>query len=111
MRFDSRVVCEFERDTSKDNCLFMTLSLSSTVAIAAARGLLMAEQKNWLAENGGYIKLNRRWAYEFFKKVRFVHRKPTTAKSKFSVEDFAVKRREFLSDVVTTVEMEKSQQG
>ena len=33
MRFNSRVVCEFERDTSKDNCSFATLSLSSTVVI------------------------------------------------------------------------------
>ena len=31
MRFDSRVVCEFECNTSKDNHLFATLSLSSTV--------------------------------------------------------------------------------
>ena len=73
-------MCKFERNTSKDSRLFATLSLSSNVAIAAARGLLMAEHKNWLAENGGYIKLNRRWAYEFFKRVGFVHRKPTTAK-------------------------------
>ena len=33
MRFDSRVVCEFECNTSKDNGSFVTLSLSSTVAI------------------------------------------------------------------------------
>ena len=32
MCFDSRVVCESECDTSKDNGSFATLSLSSTVA-------------------------------------------------------------------------------
>ena len=31
MRFDSRLVCEFECDTSKDNGSFATLSLSSTI--------------------------------------------------------------------------------
>ena len=31
MRFNSQVVCEFKHDTSKDNRLFATLSLSSTV--------------------------------------------------------------------------------
>ena len=78
------------------------------IAIAAARGLLMAEHKNRLAENGGYTKLNGHWAYGFFKRIGFVQRKPTTAKSKFSVEVFAVKKRKFLSDIVTTVEKEES---
>ena len=72
-----------------------------------ARGLLLAEHKNRLAENGGYIKLNQHWAYGFFKRIGFLQRKPTTAKSKFSVEDFAAKKREFLNDVVTTVDMEE----
>ena len=31
MHFNSQVVCEFERETNKVNCLFVTLSLSSTV--------------------------------------------------------------------------------
>ena len=33
MRFDSRDVCEFKYNTSKDNRSFVTLSLISTVAI------------------------------------------------------------------------------
>ena len=33
VHFDSRVVCEFKRNTSKDNRLFTTLSLSSTVGV------------------------------------------------------------------------------
>ena len=63
--------------------------VTAGIGIAVARGLLMAEHKNQLAENGGYIKLNIHWAYKFFNRVGFVYRKPTTAKSKFSVEDFA----------------------
>ena len=37
MRFVSRVACESERDTSKDNRSFATLPLSSTVAIIATQ--------------------------------------------------------------------------
>ena len=77
------------------------------IAIAAARGLLMAEHKNRLFENGGHIKLNRHWAYGFFKRMGYVQRKLTTAKSKFTVENFAAKKKEFLDDLVTTVEMEE----
>lgn len=81
--------------------------VTAGIAIAAARGLLMAEHKNRLVENGGHIKFNRHWAYGFFKRMGFVPRKPTTAKSKLSVENFAAKKKEFLDDVVTTVEMEE----
>ena len=38
--------------------------------------------------------------------MKFVKRKATTAKSKLGVEDFAVRKRDFLADLVTTVEME-----
>lgn len=81
--------------------------VTAGVAIAAARGLLMAEHRNRLVENGGHIKLNRHWAYGFFQRMGFVQRKPTTAKSKFIVENFAAKKKEFLDDLVTTVEMEE----
>ena len=70
--------------------------MTAGIAIAAARGLLMAEHKNRLVENGGHIKLNRHWAYGFFRRMGFVQRKLTTAKSKFSVENFAAKKKEFL---------------
>ena len=81
--------------------------VTAGIAIAAARGLLMAEHKNRLVENGGHIKLNRHWAYGFFRRMGFVQRKPTTAKSKFSVENFAAKKKEFLDELVTPVEMEE----
>ena len=81
--------------------------MTAEIAIVAARGLVMAEYKNRLVENGGYIKLNRHWAYGFFRRMGFVQSKPTTAKSKFSVENFATKKKEFLDDLVTTVEMEE----
>ena len=71
--------------------------VTAGIAIAAARDLLMAECKNRLFENGGgHIKLNRHWAYGFFKGMGYLQRKPTTAKSKFTVENFAAKRKGFL---------------
>ena len=56
--------------------------------------------------HGGHIKLNRHWAYSLFKRINFVPRKPTTSKSKSSVKDFAKAKKEFLQEVVSTVEME-----
>ena len=70
--------------------------VTAGIAIAAARGLLMAEHKNRLFENGGHIKLNRHWVYGFFTRIGYVQRKPTTAKSKFTVKNLLLKRRGFL---------------
>ena len=81
--------------------------VTAGIAIAATRDLLMVECKNRLFENGGDIKLNRHWAYGFFKGMGYLQRKPTTAKSKFTVENFAAKKEGFLDDLVTTVEMEE----
>ena len=39
--------------------------------------------------------------------MNFVQRKGTTAKAKYSEADFAKKKREFLDDLVTTVEMDE----
>ena len=69
--------------------------VTAGIAIAAARGLLMAEHKNRLVENGGHIKLNRHWVYGFFRRMGFVQRKPTTAKS-LVWRILLLKRRNFL---------------
>ena len=81
--------------------------VTAEIAIAAARGLLLAEHKNRLVEYGGHIKLNKHWAYGLFKRMGFVQRKPTTAKSKLNSENFAAQKKAFLEDLVTTVEMEE----
>ena len=77
------------------------------IAIAAAKGLLMEEHKNRLVENGGHKKLNRHWVYGFFRRMGFVQRKLTTAKSNFSVKNFVAKKKEFPDELATTVEMEE----
>ena len=81
--------------------------LTARIAIAAARGLLLADNPNKLVKNGGHIELNRHWAYSLYKRMGFVQRKPTTSKGKYSLENFHSLKRSFLDDVVATVEIEE----
>ena len=55
--------------------------VSSRIAMAAARGILMSTDKQRLVEFGRYV--NRHWAYSLLKWMKFVQRKATTAKSKY----------------------------
>ena len=81
--------------------------LTGRIAIAAAKGLLLADNPSKLVENGGHIELNRHWAYSLYKRMGFVQRKPTTSKGKYSLENFRSLKRSFLDDVVATVEIEE----
>ncbi len=84
--------------------------VSARIAMAAARGILMAYNRSRLAEFGGDVEINRQWAYSLLQRMSFVKRKATTAKSKYSTANFAQVKKQFLADVVTTVEMEEIQQ-
>jgi len=53
--------------------------VTARIAMAAARGILLAGNNHKLVENGGHIKLNRHWAYSLFKQMNLVPRKPTTS--------------------------------
>ena len=53
------------------------------------------------------MQLNRHWAYALLKRMKFVHRKATTAKGKHAPVDFAALKKAFLADVVATVTMEE----
>lgn len=81
--------------------------VSSRIAMAAARGLLLSYDKHRLAEFGGPVQLNRHWAYSLLKRMNFVKRKATTAKSKQTESDFEAVKKTFLEEVVTTVTMEE----
>ena len=82
-------------------------SISSQVVIAAACGILTSMDKTKLREFGGHVELNRHWARSLLSQMNFVQRKGTTAKAKYSEADFAKKKREFLDELVTIVEMEE----
>ena len=48
--------------------------VSSRIAMAAAWGILMSTDKHKLVEFGGYVNLNRHWAYSLLKRMNFVVR-------------------------------------
>ena len=60
-----------------------------------------------LAECGGHVELGRHWAYGLLDQMKFVRRKATTAKSKFTPTNFAQLKESFLNHVVVTVKMEE----
>ena len=81
-------------------------SVLSRIVKAAARGILLAYDKAKLTKFGGHISLSKQWAHSLLHRMNFVQRKGTTSKSKFTVENFAQVKEQFLRDVVTIVEME-----
>ena len=80
--------------------------VSSQIVIGAARGIVAMLNKEKLKEFGGHIDLNRHWALSLLHRMNFVQRKAATAKGKYSIENFAEKKAEFLDDLVTTVQIE-----
>ena len=55
-----------------------------------------------LLEFGGHVQLNRHWAYALLKRMKFVQRKATTAKSKHTIAQL---KKLFLADTVTMGEI------
>ena len=82
-------------------------SVSTRIVVAAARGLLLSYDKIKLEEFGGSLRLNRHWAYSLLRRMKFVRRKATTSKSKYSDVNFSALKKSFLDNVVTTVLMEE----
>ena len=81
-------------------------AVTSSIAIAAARGLILSHNKNLLVEFGGHVQLTRDWAYSLLSRMKFVKRKCTTAKSKQSTTEFERLKKNFLDQLKTTVIME-----
>jgi len=81
--------------------------VSPRIAMAAASGILLSFDKTKLVEFGGHVQLNMHWAYALLKRMKFVQRKATTAKSIHTAVDFAQLKKSFLADVVATVTMEE----
>ena len=78
--------------------------VSSTLVIGAATGFLKSLDKTGARE---HLELNRFWAHSLLRRMNFVQRKGTTALSKYSFVDFDGVKKEFLDNIVTTVEMEE----
>lgn len=80
--------------------------VTASVAVAAARGIILATDSTKLVEFGGHIELNCHWAYHLFSRMKFSRRKATTSKSKISPREFAKIKATFLNEIVTIVTME-----
>ena len=81
--------------------------VTSRIAVAAARGILLHYDRSMLAEFGGHVQFNLPWGYSLLKRMNFVNRKATTSKSKHAVSNFEQLKQAFLDDVCTTVMMEE----
>ena len=82
-------------------------SVSSRIVIAGAKGILLSSNRSLLSDYGGPISLTRAWAHSLLKRMQFVRRKGTTAKSKLSREHFHRLKAEFLQEILSTVSMEE----
>ena len=82
-------------------------SVSSQVVIAAAHGILTSLDETKLQEFGGHVDLTMHLVHSFLTQMNYVQRKGTTAKSRFSKENFAKRKRELLEGLRATVGMEK----
>ena len=68
-------------------------AVSERIAMAAARGILLKYDCTMLVEFGGHIELNWQWNHSPLKRMKFVQRKVTTAKSKESEADFIEQKK------------------
>ena len=81
--------------------------VSASIVVAASKGILLSIHQSQLVEFGGHINLSKEWAYKLLHRMNFVKRKATTAKSKYTPEDFARQKQAFLDEVVGVMEMEE----
>jgi len=79
--------------------------LGTSIAIAAADGIVKRHYSNLLVVNGGRIVLTKYWAQYLMQRMGYVKQKATT-KAKITVEGLAL-LEEFLLDIRGLVEMEE----
>jgi hypothetical protein len=53
--------------------------IKSQIVIAAAKGIIIGNDKTLLAENGGSIDISKTWAKSLLKRMNFVKRRGSTA--------------------------------
>lgn len=82
-------------------------SISASLVVAAATGILMTSNRGMLVEFGGHVQLNKYWARSLLQRMNFVQRKATTAKSKHTGVNLRALKTRFLTDFHSTVSMEE----
>ena len=79
--------------------------INTSIAIAAATGIIRKKDSNLFTANGGHIVLTNHWSQYLLQRMEYVKRK-LTAKAKVSVEDLAVYKKQFLLDIKVVVNLE-----
>ena len=80
--------------------------VNTSIAIAAATGIIRRHNSNLLAVNGGHIVLTKHWAQYLMQRMGFVKIK-ATSKAKVTVKNLAVLKEEFLLNIRGLIEMEE----
>ena len=79
--------------------------VTSSVVIAAARGVVKKTNQMLLEDKGGPLSINKSWAKSFLCRMGFVKRKGTTT-FKVTPDNFDSLKNAFLEQIKTTVEFE-----
>ena len=81
----------------------MGLDVNTSVLIAAAKGLVLHHDSNWLRENGGYLELSNHWAKGRLRKLGFSKRWVTS----LTTVDFEERKARLVFDVQAIIELEE----
>ena len=84
----------------------MGLVVNTSVLIAAAKGLVLHYDSNWLRENGGHLELSTHWAKGRLRKLGFSKRRLITKASITSV-DFEERKAQFVFDAQAIIGLEE----
>ena len=79
--------------------------IKTAIVKAAARGLLMSQDRTRLQEFGGPATLTSAWVKSLLERMNFIQRHGTT-KARVNVEEFREIKSSFLQEIITVVEME-----
>ena len=79
------------------------LVVNTSVLIAAAKGLFLHHDSNWLRENGGHLELSTHWAKGRLRKLGFSKRRVTMKASLTSV-DFEECKAQFVFDAQAIIQ-------
>ena len=80
--------------------------VNTSIAIAAATGIVRRHDSNLLAVNGGHIILKKHWVQYLLQRMGYVKRK-ASSKAKITVENLASLKEQYLFDIRGVVDMEE----
>ena len=76
-------------------------AINSAVVMAAAEGIVSAQDITKLVEHRGHINITKSWAKSLLNRMGFVKRKCSTSVGKISLADYEEVKDVFIADVAT----------